>query len=69
MNSEYISRVRLDNCRRCGQLKDLRMGACFDCADHCDGKRLLNGNHIIWAKDNPHKKWIVDHQTLEVIQG
>lgn len=56
--STYVSFAQVGPCKRCGNTEDLRMGACFNCADHCDG-RPIPGGHEIWDKDNPLNRWTV----------
>ena len=57
----YVSFAQVGTCRRCGREEDLRLGACFDCADHCGG-RPIPGGHEIWDKDNPSNRWKVQTQ-------
>ncbi len=46
-------------CKRCGFREDLRMGACFRCADFIKGKDHGDGIHELWDRDNPSNRWIV----------
>lgn len=46
-------------CQRCGFREDLRMGACFRCADFVKGKNHGNGIHELWDRDRPDNRWIV----------
>jgi hypothetical protein len=54
----YVSFAQIDNCKVCGSHKDLRMGACFDCADFVQG-REISGGHELWDSRNPSNKWKV----------
>ena len=54
----YVAFAHVGACRRCGAREDLRMGACFACSEHCDG-RPIPGGHEIWDRDNPDNRWKV----------
>jgi len=59
----YVSHAQMADCMVCGEHKDLRCGACFDCCEKVTGKPIKNLKgatigHQLWAKDNPDKKWI-----------
>lgn len=55
----YIARSGIDHCRVCGEEDDLRMGACFACADFVDGERVkgTTGGHKLWDRRNPENYW------------
>lgn len=54
----YVSMAEMGNCRVCGEHDDLRMGACYTCADFVDGKEVPGG-HELWDKRNPENRWTV----------
>lgn len=54
----YVSFAQMGNCKRCGKHEDLRLGACWDCADRCGGRRIPGG-HELWDLDNPDVRWFV----------
>jgi hypothetical protein len=55
----YVSFAQVDNCKVCGERHDLRMGACWDCADFVDGEQISPGNHRLWDRRNPRNEWFV----------
>jgi hypothetical protein len=56
-NEVYVSFAQFGNCNVCGQHQDLRMGACFTCADKVDGEEVSPGNHRLWEMGNPRNEW------------
>lgn len=54
----YVSFAQIGPCKVCGQEQDLRMGACFTCADHVDGRKI-HGGHELWDSRNPSNRWRV----------
>ncbi len=57
----YVSFAQVGECKVCGKEEDLRMGACYDCADVVDG-RQIPGGHELWDSRNPEVKWYVREQ-------
>ena len=55
----YISGNGDSICHRCGFREDLRMGACFECADFVNGKDHGDGIHELWDRDNPGNRWFI----------
>lgn len=58
----YVSFAQVAECKVCGRTNDLRMGACWDCADHVEGEDLGNGNHRLWDSRNPRNEWFVSER-------
>lgn len=54
----YVAMAQIGPCRICGRETDLRMGACFSCADQVDGKPIQDG-HEVWDSKNPSNRWKV----------
>lgn len=54
----YVSFAQIGHCKVCGQEDDLRMGACFTCADVVDG-RPVPGGHELWERAKPENRWFV----------
>jgi hypothetical protein len=54
----YVSFAQVGRCHVCGNEEDLRLGACFDCADLCDGKPIPGG-HELWEIAKPENRWRV----------
>jgi len=54
----YVSFAQTADCKVCGRYEDLRMGACFDCADQVTG-REIPGGHELWVIKNPSNRWKV----------
>lgn len=54
----YVSFAQIGQCQMCGRTEDLRMGACWDCADFADG-RPIPGGHELWDRRNPSNRWTV----------
>ena len=62
--NSYVSHAQFGDCMVCGEYKDLRCGACFNCSGKVNGEPIKNKKgeiigHRLWAIDNPDKKWIV----------
>ena len=49
-------------CNVCHQAKDLRYGACFDCADFVQTDDLT-----AWDVRNPTNRWMVNHEPKRVM--
>lgn len=47
------------SCKVCGNHRDLRMGACFDCASGNVCGEKIPGGHRLWQADKPENTWIV----------
>ena len=45
-------------CRVCLKSRDLRLGACFDCADLVSGRQLDNRKHELWETAKPKNRWV-----------
>jgi len=54
----YVAISQRGDCKVCGNHKDLRMGACFTCADHVKGQKISRG-HELWDTRNPSNRWKV----------
>lgn len=69
MTRIYVTGIRTGKCRVCGTCKDLRCGACFDCANKVSGNSLPGG-HYLWETDNPSNDWyyIEDEKTFKTGQ-
>ena len=52
----YVAVETWGDCKVCGRHQDLRMGACYDCADHVSGKPIPGG-HELWDSRNPSNRW------------
>ena len=57
MNKPYVSITQMGDCKICGQHKDLRCGACFDCADQVAGEKISDTTHKLWDSKNPTNVW------------
>jgi len=55
---KYISRQQVADCMICGEKKDLRLGACFECSSQVAGERRPKG-HKLWDSKNPDNSWYV----------
>lgn len=42
----HVSFSQMESCKVCGKHEDLRMGACFHCADHVDGRPIKGGHGV-----------------------
>ena len=54
----YVSMAETGHCKVCGSYEDLRMGACYTCADQVAGKEI-QGGHELWDSKNPSNRWKV----------
>lgn len=64
MSSVYVIKNHFGDCRICGKHKDLRCGACFNCAKRVNGEKFgtdANGLevHKLWDQDNPTNSWLI----------
>ena len=62
--SHYVSREQMGECMLCHEHKDLRCGACFQCADNVSGKKI-KGGHRLWQTDKPDNMWYLGNQPGE----
>ena len=66
----YLSHAQVANCMICGERKDLRCGACFQCVDKVGGKPIKNNlgatiGHRLYEINHPENSWITGQPTTE----
>lgn len=56
--NSYIAFEKMGDCMICGERKDLRCGACFQCSSQIAGEKI-KGGHRLWDSKNPDNTWYV----------
>ena len=58
-DDDYVAMVQNGYCKVCGPFKDLRCGACYQCAPQVGGRPDGQGGHILWDSKKPTNTWRV----------
>ena len=53
----YVSIAQIGNCKICGEEKDLRCGACFQCMAQVAGEKVSATTHKLWDSKDPPNIW------------
>lgn len=54
----YVAIEQWGDCKVCGNYRDLRCGACFECSSKVNGEPIMGG-HKLWEAENPDNFWVV----------